>query len=55
MLGILTLFFPFLLVCSHRIKHHLFPGVCHVYYPQIQPIVESTCKEFGSLTTPILL
>lgn len=32
---------------SHQIEHHLFPGVCHVYYPDIHPIVESTCKEFG--------
>lgn len=32
---------------NHQIEHHLFPGVCHVYYPAIQPIVEATCKEFG--------
>ncbi|KAJ7295899.1 hypothetical protein O6H91_02G125200 [Diphasiastrum complanatum] len=29
-----------------QIEHHLFPGVCHMHYPSIQPIVEATCKEF---------
>ncbi|KAH7425715.1 hypothetical protein KP509_11G067500 [Ceratopteris richardii] len=32
---------------NFQIEHHLFPGVCHVYYPCIQPIVKETCKEFG--------
>ena len=32
---------------NHQIEHHLFPSVSHVYYPLIQPVVESTCKEFG--------
>jgi fatty acid desaturase/cytochrome b involved in lipid metabolism len=31
---------------NNQIEHHLFPGVCHVHYPAIQPIVEKTCKEF---------
>jgi fatty acid desaturase len=31
---------------SCQIEHHLFPGVCHVYYPQIAPIVKQTCEEF---------
>jgi fatty acid desaturase len=31
---------------SHQIEHHLFPGVCHVHYVDIAPIVEKTCKEF---------
>lgn len=26
--------------------HHLFPGVCHVHYPKIAPIVKDVCKEF---------
>ncbi|KAJ7569127.1 hypothetical protein O6H91_01G062300 [Diphasiastrum complanatum] len=30
-----------------QIEHHLFPGVCHMHYPSIQPIVEATCKEFN--------
>lgn len=38
--------------CSHslfsmQIEHHLFPGVCHIYYPEIHPIVKMTCKEFN--------
>ncbi|XP_002988231.2 acyl-lipid (8-3)-desaturase [Selaginella moellendorffii] len=32
---------------NHQIEHHLFPAICHLHYPRIQPIVESTCKEFG--------
>ncbi|KAJ7570410.1 hypothetical protein O6H91_01G118800 [Diphasiastrum complanatum] len=31
----------------YQIEHHLFPGVCHMHYPSIQPIVEATCKEFN--------
>lgn len=31
---------------NNQIEHHLFPGVCHLYYPAIQPIVKETCKEF---------
>ncbi|KAJ7569291.1 hypothetical protein O6H91_01G070600 [Diphasiastrum complanatum] len=30
-----------------QIEHHLFPGVCHVHYTSISPIVEATCKEFN--------
>ena len=32
---------------NHQIEHHLFPSICHVYYPIIQPVVEETCNEFG--------
>ncbi|MCO5586961.1 hypothetical protein L7F22_040906 [Adiantum nelumboides] len=32
---------------NHQIEHHLFPGICHIYYPEIHPIVKMTCKEFN--------
>jgi linoleoyl-CoA desaturase len=32
---------------NFQIEHHLFPGICHVHYPQISAIVEQTCGEFG--------
>ena len=32
---------------NFQIEHHLFPQMCHIVYPQIAPIVEQTCKEFG--------
>lgn len=32
---------------NYQVEHHLFPGICHVHYPQIAPIVEETAKEFG--------
>ena len=32
---------------NHQIEHHLFPSISHVYYPYIQSVVESTCKEFN--------
>ena len=32
---------------NHQVAHHLFPGVLQIYYPQITPIVERTCAEFG--------
>jgi linoleoyl-CoA desaturase len=32
---------------NFQIEHHLFPRICHVYYPQIAGIVEATCAEFG--------
>lgn len=31
---------------NHQIEHHLFPSICHVYYPLIQSVVEETCHEF---------
>jgi linoleoyl-CoA desaturase len=32
---------------NFQIEHHLFPQVCHVHYPALAPLVESTCAEFG--------
>ena len=32
---------------NYQIEHHLFPTMCHVHYPSIQPIVRATCREFG--------
>ena len=29
-----------------QIEHHLFPSVCHLYYPSIHPIVKATCNDF---------
>jgi len=30
-----------------QIEHHIFQNICHVHYPAIAPIVESTAKEYG--------
>jgi linoleoyl-CoA desaturase len=32
---------------NYQIEHHLFPSMCHVHYPEIAPIVQKTCEEFG--------
>lgn len=32
---------------NYQVEHHLFPLICHVHYPAISTIVESTAKEFG--------
>lgn len=32
---------------NFQIEHHLFPGISHVHYRKIAPIVEKTAKEFG--------
>jgi linoleoyl-CoA desaturase len=32
---------------NYQIEHHLFPGICHVHYRDISPIVARTAKEFG--------
>ena len=32
---------------NFQIEHHLFPKICHVHYPALAPLVESTCREFG--------
>ncbi len=32
---------------NFQIEHHLFPQICHVHYPEISPLVERTCREFG--------
>lgn len=38
------------LLCSgaeFQIEHHLFPDICHVYYPRMSPSVERFCRERG--------
>jgi linoleoyl-CoA desaturase len=32
---------------NYQVEHHLFPGICHIHYPQISPIVRATCEEYG--------
>ncbi|MBI2518663.1 MAG: acyl-CoA desaturase [Opitutae bacterium] len=32
---------------NFQVEHHLFPRICHIHYPEISKIVESTCREFG--------
>jgi linoleoyl-CoA desaturase len=32
---------------NFQIEHHLFPRICHVHYPALSKIVETTCAEFG--------
>jgi linoleoyl-CoA desaturase len=32
---------------NFQIEHHLFARICHVNYPAIAAVVESTCVEFG--------
>jgi linoleoyl-CoA desaturase len=32
---------------NYQIEHHLLPHICHLNYPRIAPIVQSTCEEFG--------
>jgi linoleoyl-CoA desaturase len=32
---------------NYQVEHHLFPGICHVHYRAISPIVEQTALEFG--------
>jgi len=32
---------------NYQIEHHLFPSICHVYYPEISEIVRATAVEFG--------
>lgn len=31
---------------NYQIEHHLFTNICHVHYPKIAPIVQSTAAEF---------
>lgn len=38
------------LMCNgvqHQIEHHLFPHLCHVYYPKIAPLVKDLCYRNG--------
>jgi linoleoyl-CoA desaturase len=32
---------------EYQIEHHLFPNLCHVYYPKIAPLVHAFCKRNG--------
>jgi linoleoyl-CoA desaturase len=32
---------------NYQVEHHLFPNICHVHYPRISSIVESTAREFN--------
>ncbi len=32
---------------NYQVEHHLFPTICHVHYPKISKIVESTAREFN--------
>mmetsp|Transcript_53394 Transcript_53394/g.134092 ORF Transcript_53394/g.134092 Transcript_53394/m.134092 type:complete len:454 (+) Transcript_53394:76-1437(+) len=32
---------------NHQIEHHLFPGITHVHYSALAPIVRRTCEEFN--------
>lgn len=32
---------------SHQIEHHLFPGICHMYYAPLAKMVETTAAEYG--------
>jgi linoleoyl-CoA desaturase len=32
---------------DYQIEHHLFPGVSHVHYPALQPLVQAYCEQRG--------
>lgn len=32
---------------NYQIEHHLFPGICHVHYPALAPVVEEVCRKYG--------
>ena len=32
---------------EYQIEHHLFPGIPHVYYPRLSPIIRRFCEENG--------
>lgn len=32
---------------NYQVEHHLFPTICHIHYPKISKILESTAKEFN--------
>ncbi len=44
-----TGFFGRLACCGveYQIEHHLFPGVPHVYYPEMSKVIEEFCKQRG--------
>ncbi|MCO6495631.1 MAG: acyl-CoA desaturase [Bacteroidetes bacterium] len=32
---------------NYQIEHHLFPGICHVHYKKLSPIVKQTAEEYN--------
>jgi fatty acid desaturase len=32
---------------GYQIEHHLFPGICHVHYPKVAPLVRKFCERNG--------
>ncbi|RYY36731.1 MAG: acyl-CoA desaturase [Sphingobacteriaceae bacterium] len=32
---------------NFQVEHHLFPGISHIHYPQINKLVKETCTEFN--------
>jgi linoleoyl-CoA desaturase len=32
---------------NFQVEHHLFPQVCHIHYPALARIVETTCQDYG--------
>jgi linoleoyl-CoA desaturase len=32
---------------NYQIEHHLFPGICHIHYPEISSIVRRVCEKHG--------
>ena len=32
---------------NFQVEHHLFHRICHIHYPALSKLVESTCEEFG--------
>jgi len=32
---------------NYQIEHHLFPYICHVYLPEISPIIQQTLQEYN--------
>jgi len=31
---------------NYQVEHHLFPRICHIHYPRLSKLVESTCRKF---------
>ena len=32
---------------NYQVVHHLFPGVCHVHYPALAPIIKEAAAKHG--------
>jgi len=32
---------------NYQVEHHLFPKTCHIHYPALSVIVETTCRAHG--------